>query len=68
MRLLHFVRNDIKARIAEAIAKPVAARPERSGTATSEGHAQINKKRILNICVSKDTAERQRKSGSKFVA
>jgi len=26
---------------AEAKAKPVAARPERSGTATSEGHAQI---------------------------
>ncbi|MCX8143415.1 MAG: hypothetical protein N3F62_04045 [Bacteroidia bacterium] len=26
---------------AEANAKPVAARPERSGTATSEGHAQI---------------------------
>jgi hypothetical protein len=27
--------------IAEAKAKPVAARPERNGTATSEGHAQI---------------------------
>ncbi|MCX8143406.1 MAG: hypothetical protein N3F62_04000 [Bacteroidia bacterium] len=62
MRLLHFVRNDDKAKIvrhlsflsrcsrmcvnyhlstfAEAKAKPVAARPERSGTATSEGHAQ----------------------------
>jgi hypothetical protein len=26
--VLHFVRNDDKARIAEAIAKPVAARPE----------------------------------------
>jgi hypothetical protein len=26
--LLHFIRNDDKARIAEAIAKPVAARPE----------------------------------------
>ncbi|MCX8144506.1 MAG: hypothetical protein N3F62_09685 [Bacteroidia bacterium] len=31
--------------ITEAIAKPVAARPERSGTATSEGHAQ----KIINI-------------------
>jgi len=28
LRLLHFVRNDDKARIAEAIAKPGAARPE----------------------------------------
>jgi len=30
MRLLHFVRNDDKAGITEAIAKPVAARPERA--------------------------------------
>jgi len=52
---------------AEAKAKPVAARPERSGTATSEGHAQINKKRILNICASKDTPEKQRKNGCKFI-
>ncbi|MCX8144237.1 MAG: hypothetical protein N3F62_08300 [Bacteroidia bacterium] len=28
LRLLHFVRNDDKARVAEAKAKPVAARPE----------------------------------------
>jgi len=28
LRLLHYVCNDDKARIAEAIAKPVAARPE----------------------------------------
>ncbi|MCX8143120.1 MAG: hypothetical protein N3F62_02555 [Bacteroidia bacterium] len=28
--MFHFVCNDIKARVAEAIAKPVAARPERS--------------------------------------
>jgi len=33
LRLLHFVRNDDKARITEAIAKPVAARPEQA-TAT----------------------------------
>jgi len=32
LRLLHFVRNDDKAGIAEAIAKPVAARPEHNTT------------------------------------
>jgi hypothetical protein len=47
LRLLHCVRNDDKARVAEAIAKPEAARPERSGTATSEGHAQILKNKNL---------------------
>ena len=30
LRLLHFVRNDDKAGIAEAKAEPVAARPERA--------------------------------------
>jgi hypothetical protein len=33
----------------------------------SEGHAQINKKRVLNIFASKDTAEKQRKNGFKFI-
>ncbi|MCX8143492.1 MAG: hypothetical protein N3F62_04450 [Bacteroidia bacterium] len=43
LRLLHFVRNDDKARIAEAIAKPVAARPERAtATRRCEGVARSN--------------------------
>jgi len=46
-KLLHCVRNDDKARVAEAIAKPGTARPERSGTAMSEGHAQILKNKNL---------------------
>jgi type III pantothenate kinase len=49
LRLLHYVRNDDKARIAEAKAKPEAARPERSGTATSEGHAQNTKNNEIKI-------------------
>ncbi|MCX8143220.1 MAG: hypothetical protein N3F62_03060 [Bacteroidia bacterium] len=43
LRLLHFVRDDDKARITEAKAKPVAARPEpTTASRRCEGVARSN--------------------------